>query len=157
MKLNHTLEIDCPVEKVWYWLATPERAMAWQTNVSNTEILHQTPDWIGTTFRETVEENGRSTEMEGVVTKYIENQSLAMHMEGQYNTVDVEWYLEKLGEQSCLTVEADIRFKSFRRWMSIIFWPVFMWGALKQLQDEFTRLEELCECGNRTPPICNVV
>ena len=116
--------------------------------MSKTEILHKTPDWIGTTFRETVEENGRSTEMEGIVTKYIENQSLAMHMNGQYNTVDVEWYLEKFGEHSCLKVEADIQFKSFLRLMSIIFWPVFRRNALRQLQEEFTRLKELCECGN---------
>ena len=49
---------------------------------------------IGTKFRETIEENGRGVEMQGVVTDYRENQSLAMHLGGKYNVVDVEWHIE---------------------------------------------------------------
>ena len=70
--------------------------MVWQTNVSKTEILEKTPNWIGTTFRETIEEGGGSTEMQGVVTDYKENQSLAMHMSGKYNVVDVEWRIKEM-------------------------------------------------------------
>ena len=103
---------------------------------------------IGTTFRETIEENGSGTEMEGVVTDYRENQALAMHLSGKYNVVDVEWHIEERGEHSCLTVKADIRFKSFVRLMSILFWPAFKKKALRQLQEEFTRLKELCERDN---------
>ena len=63
MKFTYTMDIKCTPEKVWYWLGTPERVMVWQTNVSKTEILEKTPDWIGTTFRETIEENGSGTDL----------------------------------------------------------------------------------------------
>ena len=142
------MEINSTPEEVWYWLGTPERAMVWQTNVSKTEILQKTPDWIGTTFRETVEENGRIAEMQGIVTDYRENQSLAMHLSGKYNTVNVEWHIEKMGEHTRLIIKADIRFKSLVRLMSILFWPVFKKNALRQLREEFARLKELCECDN---------
>ena len=148
MKLTYTMEIESTREKVWYWLGTPERAMVWQTNVSKTEILQKTPDWIGTTFRETIEENGRSTEMQGTVTDYKENQSLAMHMSSKYNMVDVEWCLEETKNGTRLAVKADLRFKSFLRLVSILFRPAFKKNALRQLQEEFARLKELCERDN---------
>lgn len=119
--------------------------MVWQTNVSKTEILNQTPDWVGTTFRETIEENGKSTVMQGVVTDYRENQSLAMHISGQYNTVDVGWYVKTEGDHVLLTASSDIRFKSFLKLVSIILGPVFKKNLTKQLQEEFAKLKELCE------------
>jgi hypothetical protein len=148
MKISYTMEIKTTPEKVWYWLGTPERAMVWQTNVSKAEILQGTPNWIGTTFRETIEENGSGTEMEGVVTDYRENQALAMHLSGKYNVVDVEWRIEERGEHTRLTAYSNIRFRSFIKILSILIRPVFKKRIRGQLQVEFARLKELCECDN---------
>ena len=145
MKFTYTMEINCTPEKVWYWLGDPERAKVWQTNVSKTEILEKTPNWIGTTFHETIEENGGSTEMQGVVIDYRENQSLAMHMSGKYNVVDVEWSIEEVGDFTRLTMNSNIRFKSFLRFISIILWPAFKRNIQKQLEREYAKLKELCE------------
>lgn len=145
MKFTYTMDINCTPEKVWYWLGTPERAVVWQTNVSKTEILKKTPNWIGTTFRETVEENGSGTEMQGVVTDYRENQSLAMHMSGKYNVVDVEWRIKEMGNYTRLTVNSNIQFKSFLRIFSIILWPAFKRNIQGQLGREYTKLKDLCE------------
>jgi len=139
--------IKATTEKVWYWIGDPEHAVKWQTNVSKTEILRKTPNMIGTTFRETIEENGSSTEMEGVVTDYRENQVLAMHLSGKYNVVDVEWHIEESESQyTRLVVNSDIRFKSFLKILSFLFRPVFKKKITEQLQVEFARLKELCEC-----------
>ena len=145
MKITYSMEIKTTPEKVWYWLGTPERAMMWQTNVSKTEILQRTPNWIGTTFRETIEENGSGTEMEGVVTDYKENQGLAMHLSGKYNVVDVKWRIEERGEHTRLTVYSNIRFRSFIKVLSILIRPVFKKKITEQLQVEFAKLKELCE------------
>ena len=122
--------------------------MVWQTNVSKTEILQETPNMIGTTFRETIEENGRGVEMSGIVTDYRENQSLAMHLSGKYNVVDVEWRIEEIGEHTRLTVYSNIRFRSFIKILSILMRPVFKKRITAQLQIEFAKLKELCECDN---------
>ena len=145
MKVTYTTEIDATPANVWYWLGTPEKAMVWQTDVSKTEILQKTPDWIGTTFRETVAEGGRGTEMQGVVTDYRENRSLAMHLSGQFNVVDVAWRLEEIEERTRLTVKADIRFKSVAGLMSILLRPVFRKKLTAQLREETARLKDLCE------------
>jgi hypothetical protein len=148
MKLTYTTEIKATPEKVWYWLGTPERAMVWQTNVSKTVILQGTPNWVGTTFRETIEENGSSTDMEGVVTDYRENQALAMHLNGKYNVVDVEWRIEERGEHTRLTVYSNIRFRSFIKILSFLIRPVFKKKITEQLKVEFAKLTELCERDN---------
>lgn len=145
MKFRYTMDMNCTPERVWYWLGDPERAVVWQTNVSKTEILNKTPDWIGTTFRETIEENGNGTEMRGVVTDYKENQSLAMRMSGKYNDVDVSWSIKEMDRFTRLTVNSNIQFKSFLRLFSIILWPTFKRNISKQLGSEYTKLKELCE------------
>ena len=145
MKLTYTIDINSTPEIVFSWLGTPERAMMWQTSVSKTEILHETPDMIGTTFREIVEENGRRVEMNGVVTDYRKDQVLAMHLDSKYNNVDVEYRLEEIGGRTRLTMISNIRLRSFLRVFSIILWPAFKKKLLGQLNREYASLKELCE------------
>ena len=145
MKITCTVDVKCTPERVWYWLGTPERAMVWQTNVSKTEVLQETPNMVGTTFRETIEEEGRGVEMSGIVTDYRENQSLAMHLRSKYNVVDVDWRIEEVGESTRLTVHANIRFRSFIGVLSVLIRPVFKKRIVAQLQEELAMLKELCE------------
>ena len=148
MKLSYVMDISSPVEKVWYWLGTPERAMEWQTNISGAEIIQQTADMVGTTFRETIEENGRSLEMHGVVTDYQENRSLAMHLSSKYNVVDVAWSIEEIDGITRLTVNSHVRFKSVLRVVGLLMRPLFKERITAQLREECARLKELCEAGS---------
>jgi hypothetical protein len=145
MKIRYTTDINSTPESVFYWLATPERAMVWQTSVSRTEILQETPDVIGTTFRETIEENGQSTELYGEVRDYEKNRSIVMHLSGKFNVVDEEWRLDKIGERTRLTVKSKIRFRSYIGLLSFLMRPVFKKRILEQLSREVTRLKELAE------------
>ncbi|UCE97182.1 MAG: SRPBCC family protein [Dehalococcoidia bacterium] len=145
MKFVYTMDINCTREKVWYWLGTPERVVMWQTNISKTEILEQTSNWIGTTFRETIEENGKGVEMQGIITDYQENRSLAMHMLSKYNVVEVKWQIKPMGGYTRLNLRSNIRFKSFLKILSIIFWPTFKRQIQRQLDREYAKLKELCE------------
>jgi len=147
MKISCTIDINSTPEDVWYWIGTPERALMWQASISKTEIVQATPDMIGTTFRETVEENGRGVEMRGVVTGYRENGLLAMHLDSKYHCVDVEYRLEEIGNRTRLTQDATIRFKSFMEALSILIGPAFKKKIADQSRREFATLKELCECG----------
>jgi hypothetical protein len=122
--------------------------MKWQTSVSGGEILHQTPNMIGTTFREIIAENGRTTEMRGVITDYQTNKRLAMYSSGKYNVVDVEWDLEPIGERTRLIFRADIRFKSLTRILSVLMHPIFRRKISQQLREELANLKRLCEQGS---------
>ncbi len=147
MKLLCHIDIQSNPEKVWYWLATPERAMQWQTNLVKTEIIEEVSGMIGTTYREWVREGERVAELEGVVTDYKANQVLAMRSESKYNAVNVAWRLEEIETGTRLTVDARIRFKGFLKIMSLVLRPIFKRKATNQLEVELAALKGLCEKG----------
>lgn len=103
---------------------------------------------VGTTFREIIEENGRGTEMHGIVTDYIQNNVISFHLSGKFNSVDVKYSLEKSGGTTRLTQIANIHFKSILRILSVIIWPLFKKKIIDQSQREFMKLKELCEQEN---------
>lgn len=145
MKLSFEIEIDCSPEEVFYWLKDPERAKEWMTSVSETEMLSGTPNTVGSTFREIIKDQNGQTEMRGVVTGYRENELISFHLSGQYNTVDVEFRLEKRGQQTRVSQIAEVRFRSFMRILSIFLGPAFKKQITAQSQTEFARLKALCE------------
>lgn len=147
MKFTCTVDINSTPEKVFSWVDNPERAKVWMTSVSETEYVHRTPELIGTTFRETVEENGRGTELHGVVTDYQPDRLIAFHLSGEYNVVDVEYRVAEIGGRTRLTMDSNIRFRSFTKVIILIAGPLFKRRIRSQLQGEFARLKELCEEG----------
>jgi len=147
MKISYTMDINSKVEKVFPWIDDPERAKQWMTSVSKGEILNETPERIGTTFKETVEENGCGTELYGEITGYILNKFMSFHLEGRFNAVDVEYHLEEIEGRTRLTFSSDVSFKSFTKVLMLIMGPLFKKKTTDQLQKEFARLKELCENG----------
>jgi uncharacterized protein YndB with AHSA1/START domain len=145
MKISIRIGIKATSEKVFYWLEDPGRAMEWMTSVTKTEIIKATPNMIGTTFREYIEENGRGTEMQGVVTDFVSNKRLAFHLEGDFNLAEVSFILEEEGEITQLTQNVEVHFKGMLRILSIFLGPFFKKKIISQAQREFAKLKELCE------------
>ena len=96
-----------------------------------------------------MEENGRGTELRGVVTDFVPNKRMAFHLEGDFNIVDVTFTLESHDGITRLSQDAEVRFKGLLRVFSLIFSPLFKKKIMKQSRIEFTRLKELCEMGNK--------
>mgnify|MGYP003912503303 FL=1 len=132
-------------ERVFFWLEDPARAMEWMTSVTKTEIVHQAPNTVGTTFREYIEEKGRGTQMRGVVTDFVKNERIAFHLEGDFGTVEVDFTLEGKEEVTQLTRNAEIRFKGVSRVMSFFFGFYIKKKIIRQARSEFAKLKELCE------------
>jgi carbon monoxide dehydrogenase subunit G len=145
MEIICSIDIKASPEKVFYWVGDPQRAMSWTSSVSSYEILHKTPDWVGTTFVEVVQDEEGKTEMHGEVTAYEPNRSMAFHLEGKYNIADVKYRLEEIESGTRLTQTANIQFKSLVRFMSLFMGSAFKKKILSQQQDEFKKLKELCE------------
>ena len=152
MKITNTIEIRTTPETVFYWLGDPSRAVQWMTSVSHTEIIKKTPNWIGTTFRETVEENGRGTDLHGEVIDFEENKRLVFHLEGDFNTVEVTWLLRQRGDFTEVVQQAELRFKGFLRIMSIVIGPLLKKKIKAQARGEFATLKELCERDQASTP-----
>ena len=150
MKITNIIEIAATAAKVFYWLGDPSRAMEWMTSVARTEIIEKTPGWVGTRFRETVEEDGRGTEMHGIVTEFLTNERMAFHLEGEFNTVDVVWTLQEKEQSTIVSQVAEVRFKGLMRVMSVLLGPAFKKKIMAQAQREFAVLKELCERDNQS-------
>ena len=148
MKIRNSIKINAAADKVFGRLADPDRAMKWMTSVKKGEIIEKTPDIVGTTFREYIEENGRGTEMRGVITCCDRNARLDFHLEGDFNTVDVMFTMEEVGGATYLTQTADVHFKGALRIMSVIMGPAFKKKTISQAREEFVKLKELCENEN---------
>jgi carbon monoxide dehydrogenase subunit G len=145
MKLSFAIDIENPPEEVFPWIKDLEKAKEWMTSVSEGEMLSGDPNTVGSTFREVIRDQNGETELHGVVTGFQENEMISFHLSGKYNTVDVEFRLEKIGEQTRVTQTADIRWRSFMKVMVI-----FLGGRIKkeitaQSQREFAALKTLCE------------
>jgi hypothetical protein len=145
MQISYSIDIKSKPNIVFGWLETPEKAMEWMTSVSKTEILHETPNRVGTTFRETVEEDGNGIEMQGVITGYERNKSISFHLNSRVNIVDVEYRIEEIPDGVCLKENAHVRWKFPINLISIFGGAKMKQSLITQLQVEFNRLKELCE------------
>ena len=145
MKISHSINIESSPEEVFFWIKNPEKAMEWMTGVSEGEMLSGTPNTVGSTFREVVRDQNGETELHGVVTGYQENEMISFHLSGKYNIVDVEFRVEKIGEQTRATQTADIRWRSFMKIMSVFLGSKIKKGITAQSQEEFAKLKKLCE------------
>jgi hypothetical protein len=108
-------------------------------------MLTGDPNTVGSTFREVVRDQNGETEMHGVVTGFQENEMISFRLCGEYNIVDVEFRVEKIGEQTRVTQYADIRWRGLMKVISL-----FLGGRIKkeimaQSQSEFETLKTLCE------------
>lgn len=111
MNLIYSIEIESTPEAVFNWIGSPEKAMQWMTSVTKTEMLHQTPEMVGSTFRETVAEGGKGIEMQGKVTGYQLNESISFHLESRVNQVDVKYKVEQTPNGARLTQDANVQWK----------------------------------------------
>ena len=145
MIIASAIYIESTPKVVFGWLEKPEKAKLWMTNVSDTEILHETESRVGTTFREVVEDDSGSLEMHGFISGFEADKSISFHLESRVNIVDVEYRIEAIDEGVRLTYHADIRWKFPMNIVSIFMGNKMKQTILAQLQDELSKLKELCE------------
>jgi len=145
MHIACSIDIHSPRAAVFRWLASPEKAMAWMTGVSKTEILHQTSEMTGTTFRETVAEDGQELEMRGVVTRYEPDRLIAFHLVSKIHTVDVEYVLTDIENGVCLIQRAGIQWKFPMNIISLLIGTTMKRNIAAQSHKELDQLKVLCE------------
>ena len=145
MRINFAIEISCEPDEVFPWLDDPDKAMLWQKGVKKGEIIKETPEKIGTTFIEEMEENGNSLEMRGIITGYVKNQMITFQLESKIHKLDVCYSITGKGGKSLIMAESNIHWKFPMNIMSIILGRKIKEGIRKQTESEFAELKRLCE------------
>ncbi len=145
MKIENSVEINATPRTVFYWLAEPERAERWVISVTRSEIIRETPNKVGTTFREYVEEDGRGIEMNGVVTEFVPDELFAVHLESKVNEVDVRFSLREKEGVTQLVQNVDLRLRGLLKVVGLFLRASIRERVSRQAQNEFLRLKQLCE------------
>jgi len=145
MKIKLSIDIFRGPEEVFLWIAEPVKAMQWQKGVKEGEIINETPEKIGTTFKEEMEENGNRLEMIGEIRDYVQNKLMSFHLESKMHTVDVSYSIEGNDNKSTLTVESTIHWKFPMNIINLIMGHKIKKGILQQTESEFVELKRLCE------------
>jgi len=147
MRIAYQNMILQPPEIVFPWVAEPEKAMKWQKNVKEGEIILNKPDVIGTTFKEVIIEDGKSLEMVGRITKYVKNKVIGFHLESKMHKVDVIYSLEEINSNTKLSIEAMISWKFPMNVISLFVGNKMKKNIIKQLESETQELKKICETG----------
>ena len=147
MRITCASEILKPPEFVFPWLAEPEKAMQWQKNVKEGEIIINRSEVVGTTFKEVIEEDGNRLEMQGVITKFIENQAIEFHLESKIHQLDVGYSVEEFNKATKITVDARINWKFPMNLLSLFIGKKMKKGIAEQMEAEILELKRICEAG----------
>jgi hypothetical protein len=145
MRVFYSNEISKPPEVVFPWIADPEKAMQWQRNVQGGEILIDRPEIIGTTFIETIEEDGNTLEMRGEITEYRENQVIGFHLQSKIHEFDISYTVEEAEKGTRLSIVATIRWKFPMNLIALFTGKRIESGIKDQLASEVLELKGLCE------------
>jgi len=145
LKLSFQIEINSSSEQVFQWLDHPEKAKMWMKSVRSTQILNDVPGRVGTTFIEVVEENGKSTELQGTITAFKQNELISFKLTGVYNDTEVIYRFNGSTKKTVLTIDAFIRFKSFTKVVMPFMGPIFKKKIRAHFQSELEMLKKLCE------------
>jgi hypothetical protein len=145
MKINLAIEVSAEADEVFPWIDNPDKAMLWQKSVKKGEIIKETPEKIGTTFVEEMDDSENSLIMHGVITGYVRNQMITFQLESKIHKLDVCYSITGGGGKSLITAESNIYWKFPMNIMSIILGRKIKEGILKQTESEFAELKRLCE------------
>ncbi len=145
MKIVSRIVIEAAPEVVFSWIGDPDRARRWMASVTHSEIIEETPDRIGTTFREYIEEDGRGLEMHGVVTAFVADERFAVHLESEVNTVHLSFDLVERAGVTELTQRVDLRLKGLLKLATLLLSVPIKRKVRVQVRSELGKLKQLCE------------
>jgi uncharacterized protein YndB with AHSA1/START domain len=148
MDITYTMDINATPSAVFKRLETPEMAKEWMKGIGDSEILHETPERIGTTFRERMESENGGLDMLGTITEFIPERVIAFRLESKIHTVAVRYSVEPQLSGSRLNIYSIIRFKFPMSIPSWFFGNKFMEETLSELTGECATLKRLCETGS---------
>jgi hypothetical protein len=145
MKITAAVDLFCRPGIVFPWIADPDKAMRWQKGIKGGEIIKETPEKIGTTFREEMEENGKGLVMYGEITGYVQDKLMSFRLESKIHRVEVTYSIEWKDNRSILTAESIVHWKFPLNIISLFMGHKIKESISRRTESEFAELKRLCE------------
>ena len=146
MKTSKTTIINAPAHIVFPWLEDSERLKQWIPNVVEDVPITETPEKVGSTFRQVFHENGKDMEMTGEITAYTENERLRVFMEGAMFNLDVDYTLTSSApDQTEVTQDTVIKMKGVMKLMTPLMLLMSKFSKTDPQEEAHQRLKDLAE------------
>jgi len=145
MEIKTEIEISKNPEEVFLWINNPDKAILWQKNVKNGEIIKETAERIGTTFKEVMEEDGKCLVMYGEIIDFLPNQLISFLIESKIHNVYLVYSVIGENNKSTVTVNSKIKWKFPMNLICLVIGQKIKSKIFKQIKSELTELKMLCE------------
>jgi uncharacterized protein YndB with AHSA1/START domain len=109
MKVQRSIEIAAPPEKIWPFLVEPEKILKWFNLLRKFEYTGDKRSGVGTTFYYEEKSGGQLMKLNYAVTEWIENKKLAFSVtSGSLKKDDQVWSIEATPSGSRFTMFEDL-------------------------------------------------
>ncbi len=109
MKIQRSIDINAPPEKVWPLLVDPEKILKWFTLLQKFEYTGEKHGGVGTTFYYEEKSSGQLLKLHYVVTEWMENKKIAFGVtSGSLKKDDQVWSIEPTSSGSKFTMFEDL-------------------------------------------------
>ena len=143
MRNEISIEIDRPIDEVFR--LTNDHLPEWSLIVVADDVIEQTPEGVGTTFRTVTEDHGKRMEFQGVITRHEPPFVNAVRLTGTMFDIETEFTFEDLSGRTRVTQTADVTGKGFFKLFMFLFGWMMHKSHCKASEDELESLKRFCE------------
>ncbi len=144
MKTTASVEIDRPIEDVFD--LTNNHVAEWSEVVIEDQIIEETPDVVGSTFRSITENQGQQMVFEGIVTQYEYPNLNAVQLVGQFFDIDAAYFFERItSHKTKVTQVSEVRPKGGLKIIFLLFGWFMKSASCKAAEKELNNLKVFCE------------
>lgn len=144
MEAIGSIEIARPIEEVFDY--TNHNVAEWSITVVEDEVVSETPDHLGSTFRCVTEDHGCQMEFQGTVTVYDRPTRSVVQLTGKQFDIQAEYTFEDLGASTRVTQRSMVFPKTL---FTKLFFGTFGWlfrsSGCKATQKEMESLKQHME------------
>lgn len=143
MQTERSVEIEAPIDHV-FEVAT-KQVVEWSEIVVEEEILNETPDGVGTTFRVVTEDRGQRMDFQSKVLAMDAPVLNEIEMIGKQFDIHVRTTLKDLGGRTLLTQVSQVSGKGFFKVMFLLMGWMMKKSSCDALDKELASLKALAE------------
>lgn len=145
MKVQRSVEIAAPPEKIWPFLIEPEKIMKWFTLLEKFEYTGDKDRGVGATFHYEEKSGGQHMKLNYVVTEWVENEKLAFSVtSGSLKKDDQVWSIEATPSGSRFTMYEDLEmpFGIIGKIIGALFGGMMIGGNMEKILANLKNLAE---------------
>ena len=140
INFEETVQVNCPVERVFSFIVDDKNLRSWQTGLVENELLTEGPLQAGTRFREVRLMGPRKAEIQGEITDFVPNQLFATRTLTEPHVM-VSYTLEPANGGTRVTYKFTMVTKGFMRLLE----PLFASSIKKDTAADFAKLKHILE------------